>query len=215
MGVEDENMTEQELQSELERLQNELRSLEDTERALSTESKVMDKPQNEIENDPNRDANTRADGELMNTKESSEIDRKNAANVVEKNKCVDLVERFCAVLAEPNKLFVADIVNELGSERAEALLAETEKVLASGGLATVDGQRKRSPGGTFFYLAREQIGSKRFARMRTVDSRRRKQQATNGTKSIHRANTVYKGPRRGAGSRNRHYAAPPKANVQK
>ena len=46
------------------------------------------------------------------------------------------------------------IVDHLGAEVAYAFLDQTKQCLAEGGVLTHDGQRKRSPGGTFFFLVR-------------------------------------------------------------
>jgi hypothetical protein len=49
------------------------------------------------------------------------------------------------------------VVYVLGEERALALLAETEQVETQGGLMTDDGQRRRSPGGTYFKLVKDKV----------------------------------------------------------
>ena len=46
------------------------------------------------------------------------------------------------------------IVEHLGAEAAYGFLDKTKHCLAQGGVLTHDGQRKRSPGGTFFFLVR-------------------------------------------------------------
>jgi hypothetical protein len=46
------------------------------------------------------------------------------------------------------------IVDHLGAEVAYAFLDKTKQCLADGGVLTHDGQRKRTPGGTFFFLVR-------------------------------------------------------------
>src|SRR3712207_6718767 len=46
------------------------------------------------------------------------------------------------------------LVRVLGRERALALLADTARVEAMGGLLVPDGSRCRTPGGVFFHLAR-------------------------------------------------------------
>jgi hypothetical protein len=46
------------------------------------------------------------------------------------------------------------IVDHLGAEAAYGFLDKTKQCLAEGGVLTHDGQRKRSPGGTFFFLVR-------------------------------------------------------------
>jgi hypothetical protein len=46
------------------------------------------------------------------------------------------------------------IVDHLGAEAAYGFLDKTKQCLADGSVLTHDGQRKRSPGGTFFFLVR-------------------------------------------------------------
>jgi hypothetical protein len=46
------------------------------------------------------------------------------------------------------------IVDHLGAKAAYAFLDKTKQCLADGGVLTHDGKRKRTPGGTFFFLVR-------------------------------------------------------------
>jgi hypothetical protein len=46
------------------------------------------------------------------------------------------------------------IVDHLGAKAAYAFLGKTKQCLAEGGVLTHDGKRKRTPGGTFFFLVR-------------------------------------------------------------
>jgi hypothetical protein len=46
------------------------------------------------------------------------------------------------------------IVDHLGAEVAYGFLDKTKQCLAEGGVLTQDGKRKRTPGGTFFFLVR-------------------------------------------------------------
>ena len=48
------------------------------------------------------------------------------------------------------------VVQTLGAERARALLAEALAVEAQGGMLLLDGSRRRTLGGVFFQLVREQ-----------------------------------------------------------
>ena len=49
------------------------------------------------------------------------------------------------------------IVQVCGIEFAQDILRQTQEVEANGGMLTLDGSRRRSPGGVFFYLAKEQM----------------------------------------------------------
>ncbi|MFP4441289.1 MAG: phosphorylated adapter RNA export RNA-binding domain-containing protein [Chloroflexaceae bacterium] len=49
---------------------------------------------------------------------------------------------------------IARIVARCGAEQAQAWLAETQQIEANGGMPTLDGTRRRTPGGVYFYLVR-------------------------------------------------------------
>ncbi len=77
------------------------------------------------------------------------------------------VQRIAAALGEtePQPLtHLARIVRTLGEERAAALLAQATAVEAQGGLLLPDGTR-RTKGGVFFRLAREQTSPQERARI--------------------------------------------------
>jgi phosphorylated adapter RNA export protein len=50
---------------------------------------------------------------------------------------------------------IKKIVRVLGSERALALLAEAQSIEVSGGMMCLDGSRRRTPGGVFFFLCKQ------------------------------------------------------------
>jgi hypothetical protein len=53
-------------------------------------------------------------------------------------------------------MHIRRIVQTLGPDRALQLLAQAQTVEAQGGLMLPDGSRRRTPGGIFFRLVREQ-----------------------------------------------------------
>ena len=78
-----------------------------------------------------------------------------------------VVRRIAAELGETEAqplTHIARIVRTLGEERALALLARAEAVEAQGGLRLPDGSR-RTKGGVFFRLAREQASPQERARI--------------------------------------------------
>lgn len=79
---------------------------------------------------------------------------------------VSLAEEIAAALGEtekgPRKTIVR-VVELLGEERARTLLAETIEVEAAGGLQTTDGTQRRTRGGTFFKLVKDQTTSRERA----------------------------------------------------
>jgi len=59
-------------------------------------------------------------------------------------------------LNEPNVPLMNQVVRVYGIETAKALLAQTLEAEQEGGLMTRAGDRRRTPGGVFFWLARQQ-----------------------------------------------------------
>jgi hypothetical protein len=49
------------------------------------------------------------------------------------------------------------VIDALGEETSIALLAETDRIEKAGGMERGDGKGRRSPGGVFFYLARQKL----------------------------------------------------------
>ncbi len=52
---------------------------------------------------------------------------------------------------------ITAVVDALGDETCLGLLAETERIEKAGGMERGDGKGRRSPGGVFFYLARQKL----------------------------------------------------------
>ena len=55
---------------------------------------------------------------------------------------------------------IARIVDTLGPEETDALVAKAQAAFAGEGVLTQDGSRKRNLGGSFFWLVREHVGPK-------------------------------------------------------
>jgi hypothetical protein len=75
----------------------------------------------------------------------------------------DVVQKIAAALGEKEKTPLMEIsraVYVLGEERALAALEETLKVEAEGGMVTDDKKRRRSPGGVYFKLIKNQTTPK-------------------------------------------------------
>src|SRR5262245_4521315 len=53
---------------------------------------------------------------------------------------------------------ITGVVRVLGEEVALKLLAETQEIEKNGGMMLPDNSRKRTPGGVFFFLARQKLG---------------------------------------------------------
>jgi hypothetical protein len=52
---------------------------------------------------------------------------------------------------------ITGVVKALGEEASLSLLEETKRIEASGGMMLPDNSRKRTPGGVFFFLARQKL----------------------------------------------------------
>ena len=63
-----------------------------------------------------------------------------------------LVHQVCSTLEERKIKSVYNVVDAIGIEGTRQLLADTLQAEADGGLYTGDGSRRRTPGGTFFFL---------------------------------------------------------------
>lgn len=52
---------------------------------------------------------------------------------------------------------ISAVIDALGEETSLSLLAETDRIEKAGGMERGDGKGRRSPGGVFFYLARQKL----------------------------------------------------------
>jgi hypothetical protein len=71
----------------------------------------------------------------------------------------NLVAEITSQLNEPARVLIRRIVIVIGVERAKALLQQTLDIEAAGGKMTLDGTRRKTPGGVFISLARAQAAS--------------------------------------------------------
>lgn len=75
------------------------------------------------------------------------------------------VDQLAETLQEPNKPLLRQVLRVLGADRTTLLLTEALQLEAAGGLLTHDGTRRRTPGGTFFQLVRQQASPKERRRL--------------------------------------------------
>lgn len=75
------------------------------------------------------------------------------------------IDQLADALQEPNRPLLHQVLRIMGQARTTALLAETLQCEATGGLLTADGTRRRTPGGVFFHLARQQASPKERQRL--------------------------------------------------
>lgn len=60
-------------------------------------------------------------------------------------------------LNEPNTELIGKIVNAIGIERVSEYLQKTLTIEAESGMMTRDGERRRTPGGVFFYVVKDNL----------------------------------------------------------
>jgi hypothetical protein len=65
------------------------------------------------------------------------------------------VKEIAAQLSEQNTPLIHRVVTTLGQETALALMKQAQEIEANGGMLTVDGSRRRTPGGVFFQIVRQ------------------------------------------------------------
>lgn len=70
------------------------------------------------------------------------------------------VDTLVEALQEPNRRLLTQVLRHVGQDRATAILAEALACEASSGMLTRDGTRRRTPGGTFFQLVKDQLTGK-------------------------------------------------------
>jgi hypothetical protein len=66
------------------------------------------------------------------------------------------VEQLAQALQEPKRTLLTQVLRTLGMDRTTAILAETLTCEANGDMLTKDGKRRRTPGGVFFQLVKQQ-----------------------------------------------------------
>ena len=75
------------------------------------------------------------------------------------------VDHLAETLQESNRPLLRRVLRVLGHDRTAALLAAALQCEATGGMLTADGTRRRTPGGVFFHLARQQASPKERQRL--------------------------------------------------
>ena len=88
-------------------------------------------------------------------------------------------EKLAAALQEPKKGLLARVLTMLGQKRCAAILADTLTIESQGGMLTRAGDRRRSSGGTFFALVKQQCTRReRHALFAMQPSTKRRKQTT-------------------------------------
>lgn len=66
----------------------------------------------------------------------------------------EIIDQICVQLREGNRAGVGRVVTAIGADQARTLLTQALEIETNGGMLAQDGQRRRTPGGVFFQLAR-------------------------------------------------------------
>ena len=85
-------------------------------------------------------------------------------------------DMLAETLQEPKKSLLAKVLRTLGQERCQTIFADTLTIESTGGMLTRAGDRRRSPGGTFFHLVRQQCSKQERARLFPYQSAKKPQQ---------------------------------------
>lgn len=63
-----------------------------------------------------------------------------------------VADRIAQALEEPKRMLIGQVVTVVGRDKALELLENTQDIEANGGMPTLNGSRRRTPGGVFFQL---------------------------------------------------------------
>jgi PHAX RNA-binding domain len=74
-------------------------------------------------------------------------------------------DMLAETLQEPKKSLLAKVLRTLGQERCQTIFADTLTIESTGGMLVQAGDRRRTPGGTFFHLVRQQCSKQERARL--------------------------------------------------
>ena len=74
-------------------------------------------------------------------------------------------DMLAETLQEPKKSLLAKVLRTLGQERCQTIFADTLTLESHGGMLVQAGDRRRTPGGTFFHLVRQQCSTQERARL--------------------------------------------------
>ncbi|HEY5869307.1 MAG TPA: phosphorylated adapter RNA export RNA-binding domain-containing protein [Candidatus Tectomicrobia bacterium] len=74
-------------------------------------------------------------------------------------------DMLAEALQEPKKALLARVLRTIGQERCQAIFADTLTIESSGGMLVKAGDRRRTPGGVFLHLVRQQCSKEERARL--------------------------------------------------
>ena len=74
-------------------------------------------------------------------------------------------DMLAEALKEPEKALLAQVLKTIGQERCAVILADALEVESNGGMPIKSGARRRTAGGTFLRLVRQQCTKEERARL--------------------------------------------------
>jgi phosphorylated adapter RNA export protein len=87
-----------------------------------------------------------------------------------------LVKSISEKLDEANVVFVEMLIRRMGLEKGQELLDKTLELEKGEGITTADGSRRKSPGGVFLHLAKDEVGKSVFNGLSNRLHKKRKQE---------------------------------------
>ena len=93
-------------------------------------------------------------------------------------------DTLAASLQESKKALLAKVLRTLGHERCQAIFTEACAIEANGGMLTSAGDRRRTAGGTFFRLVRQQCSTEERARLFPYQAAKKSQQQPPPTQAL-------------------------------
>lgn len=71
-----------------------------------------------------------------------------------------VVDEIASALEESNTKLLAAVADTIGEERCRDFLRQVQEIEANGGMMVASGKRRRTPGGIFFKLIKENVSKK-------------------------------------------------------
>jgi len=100
---------------------------------------------------------------------TNDVKSKNENGIKKYDKCVKYISM---VLNEKNTCLLRSIFIAIGVTSTFKLFKRVIEIMDNGGLFVQDGSRKRTAGGVFFYLLREEMSPNNYKRIMNLDKKR-------------------------------------------
>lgn len=139
-------------------------------KSTSDENEGSEKEEIEAETEEsNTDTEVEVKEEEDDDDEADEIDEEEQRKRDEKKawrKAVEaLVDEITEKLEEPNILLTRDVIRYIGIEKAREYFEKTLQIEEEGGVIVTKGYRRRTPGGIFYWLVKEDMTKEEIRRL--------------------------------------------------